>query len=79
MPIIIAPARKTLAIINWLVYIPVIAVFIFIVIGVLAVMPWKIAWIIIPLSLILDLAIILISIGKNKLEKLEVADTWNEN
>lgn len=72
-------AKHRLAIINWLVYIPVIAVFIFIVIGVLAVMPWKIAWIIIPLSLILDLAIILISIGKNKLEKLEVADTWNEN
>lgn len=72
-------ARHRLAIINCLVYIPVIAVFIFIIVGALAIMPWSIAWILIPLSLIVDLALILISIGKNKLEKIEVADTWNEN
>ncbi|MBR6393105.1 MAG: hypothetical protein IKS12_07435, partial [Eubacterium sp.] len=72
-------AGHRLAIINWLLYIPVIATFLFIIIGALAIMPWSVAWIIIPLSLILDLAIILIAIGKNKLEKLEVADAWNEN
>lgn len=72
-------ARHRLAILNWIIYVPVIAVFLFILIGALGIMPWGIAWIIIPLSLLLDLAIMLISIGKNKLEKLEVADTWNEN
>ncbi len=72
-------AKHRLAIINWLLYIPVLATFAFIVIGALALLPWNIAWIVIPLSLIIDLAIILISIGKNKLEKLEVADLWNEN
>ena len=72
-------AKHRLAILTWLLYIPVISVFVFVAIGALAIMPWNIAWIVIPLSLILDLAIILIAIGKNKLEKLEVADTWNEN
>ena len=72
-------AKHRLAILNWLIYIPVIAVFTFIIIGVLGFLPWGIAWIIIPVSLILDLVIILLAIGKNKLDKMEVADTWNEN
>lgn len=72
-------AKHRLAIINWLIYIPVISVFAFIIIGVLHVMPWGAAWIIIPLSLVLDFVIIMLAIGKNKLEKMEVADTWNEN
>ena len=72
-------AKHRLAILTWLIYIPVISVFAFVAIGALAIMPWNIAWIVIPLSLILDLAIILIAIGKNKLDKMEVADTWNEN
>lgn len=72
-------AKHRLAIINCLIYIPVISVFLFIIIGALAIIPWKFAWIIIPLSLVIDLIIILISIAKNKAEKLEVADIWNEN
>ena len=72
-------AKHRLALINWLIYIPVIATFIFIIIGALSVLPWTIAWIIIPLSLVIDLVIILTAVGKNKLEKMEVADTWNEN
>lgn len=72
-------AKHRLALISWLVYIPVIATFAFIIIGALSIMPWGIAWIIIPLSLVIDLVIVLTAVGKNKLEKMEVDDTWNEN
>ena len=72
-------AKHRLAIINWLIYIPVIATFVFIIIGALSLLPWGVAWIIIPLSLIIDLFIILSSIVKNRLEKVEVSDAWNEN
>ena len=72
-------AKHRLAIISWLIYIPVIATFLFIFAGALSVLPWGVAWIMIPLSLILDVGIILTAIGKNKLERMEVADAWNEN
>ena len=72
-------AKHRLAIISWLLYIPVIATFLFVIIGALSILPWGAAWIIIPLSLILDVVIIVSAIGKNKLEKMEVEDAWNEN
>lgn len=72
-------AKHRLAIITWLVYIPVIATFLFICIGALSILPWGAAWIIIPLSLIIDVVIVITAIGKNKLERMEVADAWNEN
>ena len=72
-------AKHRLAIITWLVYIPVIATFMFICIGALSILPWGAAWIIIPLSLIIDVVIVITAIGKHKLERMEVADAWNEN
>lgn len=72
-------AKHRLAIINWLIYVPVIATFLFVIIGALSILPWGVAWIMIPLSLILDVAIIVIAAGRHKLEKMEVADAWNEN
>lgn len=72
-------AKHRLAIISWLIYIPVIATFVFILIGALSIVPWGAAWIIIPLSLIIDVVIVVAAIGKNKLERMEVADAWNEN
>ena len=71
--------KHRLAIFYWLIYIPVISVFVFIIIGAAHLIAWRFAWIFIPLSLIVDLVIILFAIGKNKLSSLEVADTWNEN
>lgn len=68
-----------LSIIHWLIYIPVISVFLFIIIGVLGILAWKVAWVIIPLSLVVDLIIILASLSKNKKEKMEVEDIWKEN
>ncbi|MCR4683126.1 MAG: hypothetical protein K5647_07290 [Clostridiales bacterium] len=72
-------AKHRLAVLNCMLYIPVIATFIFIILGALSVMSWGTAWIIIPLSLIIDAVMILYSIGKHKLEKMEVTDAWNEN
>ena len=72
-------AKHRLALITWILYIPVISVFLFVIIGALGVIAWKYAWFIIPLSLLADLAIILIAIGKNKLDSLEVEDIWKEN
>lgn len=71
--------KHKLAIFYWLLYIPVIAVFLFIIIGAAGFMTWGTAWIIIPLSLILDLVIILLAIAKNKVDKMEVADEWKES
>ncbi len=65
-----------LALLHWILYIPIISVFVFIIIGVLGILAWNIAWIIIPLSLIIDLIIIIAAIGKNKKDKMEVEDIW---
>ncbi len=72
-------AKHRLAIINWLIYIPVIATFVFVILGALAVLPWGVAWIVIPLSLILDVIVVVSAAGKHKLEKMEVTDAWSEN
>ena len=72
-------AKHRLAILNCLLYVPIVATFLFIIFGALGVMPWSIAWILIPLSLIVDLIVILIAVAKNKQNKLEVADVWDEN
>ncbi len=68
-----------LRIIYWLIYIPVISVFLFIILGALNILAWNVAWMIIPLSLVVDLIIIYAAIRKNRAERMEVADIWNEN
>lgn len=71
--------KARLKLLYWLIYIPVISVFLFIIIGALHIVAWGIAWVIIPLSLVIDLVIIYAAIAKNKSEKMEVEDIWNEN
>ena len=68
-----------LKLLYWLIYVPVISVFLFIIIGALHLIPWGVAWLIIPLSLVVDLIIVWSAIRKNRSEKMEVADIWNEN
>ncbi len=70
--------KSKLAILHWLLYIPVISVFAFIIIGALNILAWKVAWMVIPLSLIIDLLLIVSAIAKNKADKMEVADIWQE-
>ena len=71
--------KHRLAIFYWLLYIPVISVFAFIIVGASNIIAWRYAWIIIPLSLIIDLIIILFAIAKNKVSEPEVDDTWKES
>lgn len=71
--------RARLRIVYWLIYIPVISVFLFIIIGALGVLSWSVAWMVIPLSLVVDLIIIYAAIRHNRAERMEVADIWNEN
>ena len=72
-------AHHRLVLFNWLLYIPAIAAFLLIIIGVLGIMPWSVAWLIVPAGLIVDLAIIMLAIAKNKMNRMEVADVWKEN
>lgn len=74
-----AVTKSRFAVFYWLLYLPVVATFLFIIVGVLHILPWGIAWLMIPLSLILDLIIILAAVGKNKQDKTEVYDSWSEN
>lgn len=69
--------KERLAIFAWLAYIPVISVFVFIIVGASHLIAWSHAWILIILSLVIDLIVILAAIAKNKVSSLEVADTWN--
>ena len=70
--------KAKLAVIYWLLYIPVMAALAFVIIGALHLLPWGVAWIVIPLSLIADLALIFAAAAKNKDDGEEVADIWNE-
>jgi hypothetical protein len=71
--------KARLRIIYWLIYIPVISVFLFIILGALNILAWNVAWMIIPLSLVVDLIIIYAAIRRNRADRMEVADVWNEN
>ncbi len=71
--------KSRFAIFYWLLYIPVVATFVFIIIGALHIISWGVAWLFIPLSLVLDLIIIVAAVAKNSKDKTEVYDSWNEN
>ena len=68
-----------LAILHWLLYIPIISALLFIIIGALGIFAWRIAWIIIPIAIAIDLIIAIAAIGKNDKNRMEVEDIWNEN
>ena len=71
--------QHRMAIFAWLLYIPVMSVFAFVIVGAANIVEWRYAWMTIPLALIIDAVIILFALAKNKISNLEVADTWNEN
>lgn len=71
--------KKKLAIISWLCYIPAIAAMLYVIFGALAVFEWSVGWLIIPLSLVIDLIIIAVSIRANSKYDEEVVDAWKEN
>lgn len=77
--IYIAVTKQKLAILSYLVYIPAFSAMLYIILSGINLISWFTGWIIIPLSLILNLAIIFIAIAKNTRVKQEVEDVWKEN
>lgn len=58
--------KQKLAIINYLVYIPAVSPMIYIILGVLGVLPWNIGWVIVPLAVLVDIVIIMAKLISNK-------------
>jgi hypothetical protein len=77
--IYVIKTKQRLAIIFALIYIPAIATMLYIVLAGVGAVAWNVGWLLIILSLIVDFAIIAISLGKNKHYKQEVLDSWQEN
>lgn len=77
--IYITATKKRLALVNYLAYIPPIFTMLYIVLGGVGLVPWNTGWIMIPLSLILDIIIIIAVSAKNSAEKREVEKQWKED
>lgn len=71
--------KQKLAIFSCLAYIPVVATMVFIITGALGILHWSIGWIMIPLSLFIDFAIIAVAIRRNFSYKSEEVDVWKES
>lgn len=71
--------RQKLAIISWLAYIPAMSAMLYIILAGLSVVSWVGGWVLIPLSLIIDLIIIIVAVRVNTGYKEEVVDAWKEN
>ena len=71
--------KHRMAIFYWLLYLPVMSVFAFVIVGAANIVEWRYAWMTIPLALMIDAVIILVALAKNKVSNLEVDDTWKEN
>lgn len=72
-------AKRRLAIMNILISIPVVATMLYIILSAAAITAWHTGWLLIIFSLILDFVIISATIYKNKKQKQEVIDTWQES
>ena len=77
--IYISVTRQKLAVIFHLAYIPAAAAMVYILLGAPGIIPWAPGWIMIPLSLLIDAAIIAALILRNKKIAREVAKHWNED
>lgn len=71
--------KQKLAIMNILVYMPVVATMLYIILAGFGVLAWNTGWLLIIISLILNLIIVFTKLTKNKMDKQEVIDTWQEN
>lgn len=77
--IYISATNQKLAVIFYLAYIPAIAAMLYIILGALGIIPWAPGWAMIPLSLLIDAAIIAALVMRNKKIAREVAKHWNED
>lgn len=72
---------QKLAVINYLVYIPIIAALLYVVLGAYYIVPWSPGWLIIVLGVPVDLIVVIAAILNNSkyIYRQEVEDVWNEN
>ncbi len=75
----ITVTKQKLAILSYLAYIPATTAMIYIILGVLSIIPWSPGWLMIPLSLIIDAVIIAVRVAKNAKIAQEVSKQWNED
>lgn len=71
--------KQKMAIFYWLAYIPAMAAMLYIILGGLNLLSWTVGWIIVPLSVLIDLIVIIVVIHKNTSYDQEVVDAWKEN
>lgn len=71
--------KRKLAIIIYLIYIPSVATMLYIILSALGILAWNTGWMLIIFSLVLDFAVMYISMARNSRYKQEVIDTWKEN
>lgn len=77
--IYITVTKSKLAVIFYLAYIPAFTAMAYIIFGVAGHLPWSPGWIMIPLSLLIDVAVIAALVIRNKKIAREVAKHWNED
>ncbi len=73
--------HQKLRIINYLIYIPAAMPMLYVVLGALQVIPWHPGWLLMPLSVLIDLVLVAIKGAQNSKYKYkpEVDAAWNEN
>lgn len=77
--IYITVTGQKLTVIFYLVYIPAIASMLYIILSVMGKIAWTPGWVMVPLSLIIDVAVIAALVIRNKKAAMEVAKYWNED
>ena len=75
----ITVTKQKLAILSYLAYIPATTAMVYIILGVLSIVPWSPGWLMIPLSLIIDAVIVAVRVAKNAKISQEVSKQWNED
>lgn len=58
--------KQKMAIINYLIYIPAVSPMLYIIFGVLGILPWSTGWVIVPLAVLVDIVIIAAKLIHNK-------------
>lgn len=71
--------KKKLVLINYLIYIPPVGAMLYIILGALGAVSWNTGWLLVPLALLVDVAVVVCALIKNAKEKEEVEDAWKEN
>lgn len=77
--IYIAIKKQKLAIINYLIYIPVVSTMLYIILSAIGLLAWNTGWLLIIFGLVLDFIVIFASLAENKKYEQEVYDSWKEN